>query len=907
MTRSRSIFGASGALLLAWHAPGFAQQSPEQATGATVAPLRTAVPEGFEDVNTALSTQFDILFQDQVVGGFAGTVKDGRFTFDDPAAVARALGDRVDVAATTQFLSQPLATNEQFRCRPGLAAATGCGILPNGLSGVIVDVDSFSVSIFLPREVLLSRTTEARTLGDPYPGFSLIQNVQMSAASQGGFGSVTYGGTFTTLASVGRNALVGRTTLTDVGGFRSEELYGQRLWGERRAALGLLQDYQALTLNSYRMLGGEFGSYFGTLVDPAIDSATPIEVLLPRRAQVEIYRYGVLVTSGQYEAGLQLLDTRALPDGTYSVQVVARDGGQIILDQTRTFSRLTGGVPPGKTGFRLRAGTRVRDTVFSNLLGPGGGGFFPSTTGELVLSGALQRRLSPAIGTGLSVTSFDDRVFGEGTVELTRGRVTGLFGAGVGSGGAYSALVNGSVQFDLFSVFVTARRTRVNDDDLTPIQLSRRDYQPYFADQDTVFGSIQSQVLGGAISLNGSYSRTRGLDDRYTAAVQYTRSLRLPFVGNALLNAGVSRSNFDTRFGLSVSFFKRVDRKTNALFNVGAQQVSAAVPGGGRNGFSPIADAKLTRYERVSDVDLVGELGASTDADSDRATARIVAASRYGAADFSTQWQSRAFGDSDVSFQSNVETGFAFGGGALKLGLRNPAEAVVLVDLTRAPAVKLKERPATTAEEPATEEAPASEPATTARAAALRPRKVAEGGYRVTIDGRPYDYAGPGTRTAIGVAPLHDYLVGLKPEGAPEFDLDATQRSVTLYPGNVARVRFEAQRIVTIFGQVVSAGGAPLASARVEAASDVAVADDRGFFTITAPASGELTIRRPDGGACLSRPVAGIVDVGAPALLHRAGKIACDGQTSATETPRARRLLADAKTAIAAIGVSGDD
>lgn len=876
----RGFLNASSALLLVWSSAGIAQdRGAEQAPGARLGQLSTGVPAGFEDVDTSLSTQFDLVFQQQIIGGFSGTVKGGRFRFDDPEAVARALGATVVTAAAAEFLAQEFSTNEQFRCRPGVAAAIGCGILPAGLSGVIVDVDSFSVSLFLPREVLVSRSVAVRELGDPYPGFSLIQNIQASAASQGGFGSVTYGGTFTTLASVGRNALIARTTLTDVGGFRSEELYAQRLWGERRAALGLLQDYQTLTLNSYRMVGGEFGSYFGTLIDPAVDTATPIEVLLPRRAQVEIYRYGVLVTSGQYEAGLQLLDTRTLPDGTYSVQVIARDGEQILLDQTRTFSRLTGGVPAGKTGFRLRAGQRVRDTIFRNLLASGGGSFFPSTTGELILSGALQRRLSSALGAGLSVTSFDQRVFGEATLEVNKGRLTGLLGGGVGSGGAYSALISGSMQMERVSFFLTARRTRVDDAPLlTPEQLNRAEYQPYYTDQDTIFGSVQSQILSGALSLNGSYSRNRGLADRYTVALQYTRQLNLPWAGGALMNAVVSRSNFDTRLGISISFFKRVDRKTNASFNVGGQYVSESLPGSGRSGFSPIADAKLTRYERISEVDIVGELGAATDGDSDRATARVVAASRYGAADMSAQWQSRAFGTSGVSFQSNVETGFAIGGGALKLGLRNPAEAMVLVDLTKAPPVKAKPLAATGESGAAapTEEADKGSGQAGDRFAPPEPaRQVAEGGYRITIDGRPYDYAGPGSRTAIGVAPLREYVVGLKPEGAPEFDLDATQRPVTLYPGNVARVRFQAQRVVTIFGQIVSKGGMPLVSARVEGASDVAITDDRGFFTVTAPANGQIAVRAADGTVCVTRQVTDIVDLAAPAILHRAGVIRC--------------------------------
>lgn len=846
--------------------------------------LRTTVPDGFQDIDAPLSTQFDLIFQGQPIGSFAGTYQNGRFTFEDPATVVAALGDGVDAEAARAFLSQPLAANEQFRCRPGQAAAPGCGTLPSTLSGIIVDIDSFTVSVFLPREALVSRVISPRELGEPYNGFSLIQNIQMSAASVGGAGGISYGGTFTTLASVGRNAIIARTTLTDVSGLRSEELYAQRLWGERRAAVGLLQDYQTLTLNSYRMVGAEFGTFFGAMVDPANDTATPIEVLLPRRAQVEIYRYGVLVSSGVYEAGLQLLDTRALPDGTYSVQVIARDGAQILLDQTRTFSRLTNGVPLGKFGFRVRAGERVEDNVFGNILtGDTGGSFLPSRTGELILSGSLQRRFTTALGGNVTLSSFDSRIYGESSLEITRGRLSGIVGVGAGSGGAHSAVVSGSVQFDRFSVFLTARRTRIDEE---PFDLGRRDrrYQPFFSDQDTVFGSVQAQAFGGAFSVTGSYTAAEDLPERYTAAVQYTRSMRLPLVGSALLTAGVARSNFDTRVGFSVSFFQRIDRKTNASFNVGAQHLSSTEQGGGRSGFSPIVDARVTRYEQLGGVDLVGEVGASTDADADRAAARLLAASRYGSADVSAQWQSRALGGNEVSFQSNAETGFAIGGGAVKFGLRNPAEAMVLLDLTKAPVVRaVPVRSLDDATDPVVIGNDVAAQPTTSSAPAIADR-VAEGGYRVTIDGRPYDYVGPGTRTAIGVAPLREYVVGLKPEGAPEFDLDATQRKVTLFPGNVARVRFEAQRVITLFGRIVSDAGVPVSAARVEAEKDVAVADDRGFFTITAPAAGEFTVRLANGTLCTQRSIASLTDVNQPVLVHRIGEVRCERQTSNVQT-----------------------
>jgi hypothetical protein len=864
--------------------PSSAEPRPaQQASPAEPAPVvRTGVPAGFEDLNGSVDTLFDLTFQERRIGSFAGRLEDGIFVFEDPEAVAAALGDTVDASAVVQFLSRRLLANEQFRCRPGQLPISGCGLLPQGESGVIVNADNFSVTLFLPRELLRSRTVEVRELGAPMSGPSLIQNLRFSAASVEG-NELSYGGTLSTFASVGQTALIAQTTVSSFNGMRSEEAYVQHLWDERRAAAGLLQDFQTLTLNSYRMLGGEFGSFYGTLIDPANDLATPIEVLLPKRAQVEIYRFGVLIASGLYDAGLQLIDTRPLPDGTYEIRVVVRDGGQILLDQVRPFSRMNTALPPGKLGFRVRVGQRVRDSVFSSGFAGQDDGFLPKVTDELILSGALQRRLGRSVLGGVTATSFGSRVFGEATLQVNHGRISTLAGIGGGSGGAYSIVLGGNVQFARISANVSARRMRGRDELIGVPGLTRSDrYQPFFRSQDTVFGSVQGVVLGGSLNLTGSYTRASGLPTRYTAGVQYTRQVRMPMIGNALLTAGLARSDFDTRVGVSVSFFRRVDRKTTGSFALGGQYVTEAGPNGARRGLSPVVDASIARTERWGSTDIIGELGASTDADTDLAIARVRALSNLGTADVAAQWQSRGASGSAWTYQLNGETGFAIGDGAAKVGLRAPADAMVMLDIGR-----VRHSDGTLADA-----APAD--AGSSRADPGDSRSVADGGYRVMIDGRPADFIEPGSRVAIGVQPLREYIVSLRPEGAPQFDLDTTQRRVVVYPGNVVRVRFEAQRVVSMFGQVVDADGRGLGSARVEAGTDFVTADDRGYFTITAPLSATMTIRTKSGDLCLQRSLASLTDTNQPSLLYRFGQVSCAQPSAATPVPASVRVLPSA-------------
>ncbi len=872
--RSALATCASVLALLTAIEPALAQNQPPvpsseraKVTPPSSTPIKAAAPKGFEDVDNGVSTEFDLTFQGRRIGSFTATYKNGTLSFADPAKVAAALGPDVDTDTVKAFLANPMPGNEQYRCRPG--QISGCGILPGGASGVIVNADSFQVTLFLARQYLISTIQPARVIGPPTAsGPSLIQGVRFSAASSGG-GPLRYGGTFDTLASIGQNALVAETTLSDTDGLRAQQLYVQRVWSDRRAAVGLLQDFQSLSFTSYRIAGGEFGSFYGTLVDPDNDTATPVEVLLPKRAQVEVYRDNVLLSTAQYEAGLQLVDTRNLPDGSYTIRVVARDGGQVLLDQTRSFSKIANLVPPGKTGFRIRVGERLEDNFLDNDLN-GANAFIPKSTGEFVASGSVQRRLGHSLAGNLTVTSFGSRIFSEAGLQVFRGKVTGLVSGGVGSGGVYSAQVSGSVQFPWISFFLSARTVHANNNGVVAVSPNR--YEPFFRSQDNVFGSVQLRALGGSFSLTGSYTRSPQLPDRYAAGVQYTRSFRMPVVGNALLSVGATKSDFDSRFGITISFFKQIDRKTDASFSAGGQYVPNSSSGGGRTGVSPVAEAAITRVERIGPVDLTGQVGGSTDADSDRAFAQVRAQSPYGSADATAQYQTRTAGSNAISALFNMQSGFVIGGGAVKIGMRNPADSMVVLDLS-----SLKsddDANATTS--------PASSAAgtVTAKAAKDEPTKVAAGGYRITVNSKPLDYVEPGQRVAIGLPAYKQYTIGLKPEGAPQFDLSGTEKSVTLYPGNVDRVRFQAQRIISIYGQVLDTTGHPLAGARVDAGSDYTVSDDRGYFTVTAALTATLSIRSPSGEPCLERLMNSVVNAKDPALLYRFGKLRCATPTT---------------------------
>ncbi|WP_019832150.1 TcfC E-set like domain-containing protein [Sphingomonas sp. PR090111-T3T-6A] len=820
--------------------------------------LQTKAPAGFEDIGTKVSTLFDLSFQGRHIGSFSATYDNGSFQFADPARVAAAIGGDVDVDKVKALLSQPLPGNEQYRCRPGDLATATCGALPVGQSGVVVTPENFSVSLFLARDYFHLIVPTARVLGPPVSGPSLIQGARMSVAAESG--QVRYGGTFDTLASIGRTALVAQTVLSDDQGFRAQELYAQRIWSDRRVAAGLLQDLNLLTFTSYRIAGAEFGSFYGTYLDSANDLASPLQVVLPQRAQVEVYRDNVLIFTGQYSAGLATIDTRSFPNGSYNVHIVARDGGSVILDENRNYTKLAGLPPPGKIAFDIRVGERTSDNFEDDGLGSTPSHpFFPRLTGEFAATASAQTRVGHSFAVGEKVLAFNSDIYAETSLEVFRGKMQAVIAGGVGSHGTYSGLVSGTLTFEKTSFNISARSTHTDRtllDDAGGFDLKK--YRPFFRNEDSIFVSAQRKLFGGTLSLSGGYTRSQDLPNRYTYSAQYTRPIVLPLVGTALMTMQGSVSDIDRRVSIGFSFYRQVDRRTTAAFNMGGE-VAHGDDGSLRSGFSPVALGTLTRTQQIGATDVTAQVGGSTDADSDRLFGTARAEAALGEVDATAQYQHQANGGGDTSVLLNAQSGFVIGGGSVKLGLRNPSDAIVLLDI--------KSDKGTGASTPDAAAPPADRHGDPV---------VSEGGYRVTVDDRPGEFVRAGQRIAVGLPSLASYQIGLKPENAPPFDIDAATRTVPLYPGNVARLEFKAREIVSLFGQAVDAHGKPIANARVEAGTDFAIADDHGYFTVTAPRGEAMTVKTPSGGACLNKRIDDVIGKEQYGLIYRVGAVACN-------------------------------
>jgi len=804
----------------------------------SAARVQTAPPPGFEGLSDDVDTLFDVIVQGRRIGAYRAVLSNGLITFNDPEAIAAALDGVIQRDAVLALLSKPLDLNEQYRCFPG--QTIGCGLLPPGMTGAIGDPQRFSVELFFSAADAVIEQRPPLTLGrSSSTGLSLVQNVGLSFSTADFFGDeLEYGGAFDTLISKGETAFVAQTLVSSgEGGTRLNQAHAQHIWSDRIARGGLIEDYSTALLTNYRMLGADFGVFTSPLQVNDQLSATPLDVVLPRDADIEIRRNGVLLSVRRYAAGPQRLDTSMLPNGSYQVAITARADGVVVVDEIRSFSK-AGGLPPvGKTDFTVGVGVYVPDQRFDSALSES---FFPEVKSDaLVVSGRVARRIGPTSGAELNLLAIDGETFGELSLRSIFSRVEGVVSIAGGSDGSRGASLTGNMIVNDVRLSLTARSIQT-DAPLLGATYREPRYRAFFRSEDSIMASAQFLIAGGSMNLSGSYSEVDGFEDRYSATMRYSRPMELAG-RRVFLNAYAQTTDQDTRIGFTLTFGFGLGQRTNATASVGLEQVSTDLDSV-RRGLSPVASLGVSRRDEWADLSVTSQAGVSVNADNDRVYASSVVTSDIGTAEITAQHIRTQTGNFSTLY-GNVQSGFAIGGGAAKFGMARPGEAVIITEINAEEAEGAKEDPSS--------------------------------GYRVRIDSQPADLLRPGGRSAIGLPAYAEYELTLTPENAPPFDADLSIRRVTLYPGNVVRMKFDAQREYTLFGRLVDANGAPMTGVMLRSGGDLTATDDLGYFTITALADAQIEFRPTDSVTCAPIAVSSLIEVGDARPFHRLGNLQC--------------------------------
>ena len=125
-----------------------------------------------------------------------------------------------------------------------------------------------------------------------------------------------------------------------------------------------------------------------------------------------------------------------------------------------------------------------------------------------------------------------------------------------------------------------------------------------------------------------------------------------------------------------------------------------------------------------------------------------------------------------------------------------------------------------------------------------------DGQFEVRVDNRIVGYAWANKANVISLRPYETYRVRVNPISDNIVGFDESVHEITVYPGNVEVLEFEAFEITVLVGQAVDEMGVPLKFARFHNTIGLGLTDSDGWFQIEVKDRASLVAEKKDGTHC---------------------------------------------------------
>lgn len=472
------------------------------------------IPAGFEALMLGQNEKVEVVLFTTSLGLYDAEVKPETLLFSHLTPLAQHLIEAGYVnpmfkRALIAALHSPLPRNGHLAC-----AAPGCGFVKTDAVAIIFDENRSALDLFINPNWLMQKAHSDRYLSAaPNSQNALVhqqtvnwsrtqKDINVSARGVGalGLGANRY------LAG-NWNAYFARANQQSRQQFRVQDLYLRQDWGKRHYLQAGQMDRAALASR----LGGSFN--FSLLPMPIFrglrvgttqawrnqerieDNATPVTLLLNRRARVDLYRGAELLGSQYLMPGLQAINTRQLPGGSYPLQLRVYESDTLIRTEDVAFSKAASGFASDGLEWFAQAGQPVDRTAQPTYAGRPS--WQAGVRARVLRSMQVTSGVSASAGGFFNETRLDwQTALGRSTLSAS---ATVLIDARGVRGNAQQISLNNGVSLSLYRSEQRGARCR---------------------------GGRQSDGLGCGESLSATLStQLKG----WTATLGYTRSTQYPF------------------------------------------------------------------------------------------------------------------------------------------------------------------------------------------------------------------------------------------------------------------------------------------------------------------------------------------------------------------------------------------
>lgn len=745
--------------------------------------LDTAAPDGFADLTEAQPVVADLYYGGRAIGAARITVDLYAVHFDDPAAVLELLPPTLDPEAVLAQLRRPQPRNTHKVCRS--RRQSDCGFLIPEQFALIYDGDRFRIDLFFAPELL----PQQAAIADPYlpessSGFSFMQNLTGTwsgvRAEAGGAQTASLFGQ--SILSFGESGLHSTWSASDSGNSQITQLHWSRDYRGRAWSAGLVQPaggFSSFAASPY-LYGLEYRSSNNSRRDNRYNQGSPLEINMPVRGRVEIYRDSRLIHSELLEAGNRLLNTSGFPGGAYELEIRTFDESGRPLAQQREFFTKDSQLPaPGEWRWAIQAG-KPAQLVQTELL--------PEQLDTYFAQAGVARRLFDDTGLFANLAASGDQ------------QLTELGGRWVGeylevspslvrtSDGRSGHRLYALLKTPLFNLSLAETYLQGDGQATAEYNLLGSGYRQRNA-------ALTGLLLGGRLSLRYS-ERDRNLviespefalDTEHTDADHLTTlEYRRDFFRNRHWHGDLTLAHSEAGGqGLTTATFEfrfRGDRWNHSARLRGdsgredGQSTRMGLHSSWRDGDRWAAEVQQQFSSEVAANEYT--LGSRTRIAGRRGQLSSTLDYRHGDANGGT-----------LNYLGSFSTNLMTDGDAFAWGGERALNSAVMVDIAGSEDQQ----------------------------------------FEILVDGMRRGYAKGGSRSVINLPSFQSYDIQLRPAGDGFYDYREIQDSVTLYPGNVTAAEYEIHPLILVLGRLIR-NGQPVAHKKITIGEYSAVTDEFGVF-----------------------------------------------------------------------------
>lgn len=732
-----------------------------------------------------ISESEQIIFDVHAVGRYQGSV------------LVRYNDDWVSVDNPNDILDQLPAVRDLQAFRPLFTGKipSGTGKKIPQVGSVTVDPLNFKINISIePEQAMAISKDQLPTITESTANYvSLANRLRLTGSSDFDPQSEDSLGLFHNL-SVSRGGLRGFMSgnLVKGEGYDYGNMYIAHDVGRNVYSLGMLQTNGASLVGSENIYGFSIESNQRGTGDLAELYASPVDIFVPSRSKVRIYRNdSQLIYSEDHDFGLQNISTKRFPTGSYEIKIVITENNGTVTEERRFFNKSGRLTPRGLPEYAFtfgynRSGLTMGDVPVYQL------NYASRFTDNLELSA---------------------NVFGIDSSFVFEPKLTGFFGNGYSYEAALSMTSNQDMAFignlNYIPLDTNNRLTwylrytqTLQGHDLEPTDISDDDiFNKNLANRRSIFsGDVTYRFPTVSWSFSAQRTKTFNTEARYSYGPSMT--WRLYYKNGHQLNAqaNLTKTREETNQGIFINYsYNPTHSNWQYKSNVGRQNT-------GQKNYNQL-NQQITYDNREAQgygtgLNLSHNSQIEGSNNYNTSTAFITHDAKY--AGISTNYQRI-----ESSTQDRNETlDFRLDSDILMTqdDILNPEKRDIAIAGSRGGR-------------------------NNNIIVTLKGNAVGEE-MDININGIPRIKAKVGEKVALNVPEYSGGEISITPSenSVGLLDFDASPLRIKLYPGNIAQKEWTVNRVYLLSGRAVDVNGKPIAWQRVDGAKNYVTTDSDGNF-----------------------------------------------------------------------------